>query len=260
MGRGGRVIELVGEIGGKLAERGELFCLELHAGELADSVQQDGDATLAHGGDGGQQLGEAGFGDVDGPDGANGVAVAAVALHPREGQFAGELAGAADEDGDRPGVAAAHLDVAMKDDVQVDGGLILLEQQRTVFADALTAVGGDPGVLLVGKAVELAHGAQGGDDLRDGSGVLGGAGAIQRRGLVRLLQVELWSGGSHGEPPTMLVHEQAYGASEFVVPYPGCAFPAGDWAWRRWCQRAAEPGQGCGSGAFPRRLCRPGRQ
>ena len=49
------------EVGGELAERGELFGLLLHAGDLADAVKQDGDAALAHGGDGEEQSGEATF-------------------------------------------------------------------------------------------------------------------------------------------------------------------------------------------------------
>ena len=48
----------------------------------------------------------------------------------------------------------------------VRGGLVLAEEQaRSSVADALGAVGGEPGVLLFGEAVERSDGAQGGDDL-----------------------------------------------------------------------------------------------
>jgi hypothetical protein len=92
----------VGEVGGELAEGGELLGLHLDAGDLADAIEQDGDAALAHGGDGGEHLREFFLGDVERPDVADGVAVAAVALHAGVGQDAGELADAGDEEGEVP--------------------------------------------------------------------------------------------------------------------------------------------------------------
>ena len=56
LGGGGWVVELVGEVAGELAEGGELFGLLLHAGDLADAVEQGGDAALRHGRDGGEHV------------------------------------------------------------------------------------------------------------------------------------------------------------------------------------------------------------
>ena len=64
---GGGVVELVREIGGEFAEGGELFRLLLHARDLADAVEQDGDAALRHGGDGGEHLGKERLVDVERP-------------------------------------------------------------------------------------------------------------------------------------------------------------------------------------------------
>ena len=66
----------MGEVRGQFAESGELFRLLLHAGDLADAVEEDGDAALRHGWNGGEHVGEHLHGDVDGPERANGVAVA----------------------------------------------------------------------------------------------------------------------------------------------------------------------------------------
>ncbi len=45
-GRGG-IVELVGQVAGQLAERGELFRLLLDAGDFAHAVKQRGDDALA---------------------------------------------------------------------------------------------------------------------------------------------------------------------------------------------------------------------
>ncbi len=56
-----------------------------------------------------------------------------------------------------------------EDDVHVEGGFVFAEDERTVGTDALCTVGGEPGVLVAGEAVELSDGAEGRDDLRQRS-------------------------------------------------------------------------------------------
>src|SRR5260370_21348962 len=90
LGGGGRIIELVREIGGELAEGEELFGLLVHAGEVADAIEQEGDAALADGGDGEEHRGEEILMDVEYPDGAYGAAVGAPGLHAGAGQLSGE--------------------------------------------------------------------------------------------------------------------------------------------------------------------------
>ena len=133
------------EVGGEFAESGELFGLLLHAGDFADAVEQDGDAALAHGGDGEEQSGEEVLMEIERPGLADGEAIAAVGLHAGVGEFAGHLSGAADEEGHGAGVAASDVDLAAEDEVEVDCGLVLAEDEVAIGSDALGAVGGDPG-------------------------------------------------------------------------------------------------------------------
>src|SRR5258708_39164701 len=68
---GGRVVELVGEVRGQLAQGGQLLRLLLHARDLAYAVKQYRDAALGHRGDRGEHLGEGVLVDIETPDGAN---------------------------------------------------------------------------------------------------------------------------------------------------------------------------------------------
>ena len=171
LGGGGGVVELVGEVGGELAEGGEFFRLQLHAGDFADAVEQDGDAALRHGGDGGEHLRELGFGDVERPGVADAVAVAAVALHARVGKQAGELADAGDEEREVAALVAADVDLPGEQDVHAGGRIAFAEEHGSGADFAFDAVLRDPEVFLVGEAVEGFDLAQGRDDL--GGGRLG---------------------------------------------------------------------------------------
>ncbi len=101
LGGGGRVVELVREIGSELTEGDELFGLLVHAGEVADAIQEQSDAALADGWDGAEHLGKEILMDVEHPDGADAAAVCSPGLHAGVGQFSGESGGAADETGHR---------------------------------------------------------------------------------------------------------------------------------------------------------------
>ena len=210
LGGGGGVVELVGEVAGEFAEGGEFFCLLLHAGDFADAIEQGGDAALRHGGDGLEHGGEERLMDGEGPAFADGDAVATVRLHAREGELAGHLAGAADEEGDGAGVAAADLDLTAEDELEAIAGSALKEDDGTVFADELIAVGGEPGVLLVGEAIERRDGTQGLDDLGDGCG------AGRRR------DEELGRAGKQ------------FGIGGEISLGSDLAPPVVAWAWRRW--------------------------
>ncbi len=94
----GRIVHLMREIAGELAECVELFGLLLQAGDFAHAVEQDGDAALRHRGNGSQHLREDGLWKVESPCVGNDIAVAAVGLHAREGQEPGDLSGAADKE------------------------------------------------------------------------------------------------------------------------------------------------------------------
>ena len=127
-GRGG-VVELMGEVGGELAERGELLGLHLHAGDFADTVEQDGDAALSHRGNRGEHVGELLFGDVERPGVADAVAVSAVALHTGVGEKTGELSEAGDEEGDVAALGAADVDLAAQQNVHAGRRVALPEEE-----------------------------------------------------------------------------------------------------------------------------------
>ena len=198
----------MGEIGGELAESVEFFRLLLDAGDFADAVQQNGDAALGHGWDGGEHLGEERVGDIERPDGADCEAFAAVVLHAREGKLAGHGAGAADEESDVACMAAAHLNLAAEDEVHIVGRVVVAEENGAVGADALVAVGREPGVFLFGKAVELGDGAESGDDLRERRGLCGWAGKDWLICLIELLR---------GEQAFVAVHGGHLGSSFCLV-------------------------------------------
>ena len=84
-GRGG-IVELVGEIAGKLAQRTKFFRLLLNARDFADAVKERGDNPLGHGRNGFEHRREVGVVDGEGPDGGNGDALAAECLHARKGE------------------------------------------------------------------------------------------------------------------------------------------------------------------------------
>ena len=163
------------EVGSKLAERGELLGLLLQTRDLANAIEQGRDATLPHGRNGDQHLGEEVLVDVECPRGAHRVTVPAVSLHARVGEFAGHLAGAANEECDRAGLQTPYLDLTFEDEVQIYGGLAFAKDESSVFADTLLAVGGEPGVLLFAETVERSYVAQCGDDFRNGSRFRGGS-------------------------------------------------------------------------------------
>jgi hypothetical protein len=175
LGGGGGVIEFVGEIGSEFAEGGEFFGLLLHAGDLADAVEQDGDAALSHGGDGSEHVGEELFREGESPCGTDGEAVSSPGFHSGERKFSSHLASATDEEAGRTGVAPANLDLAGEDDVHAVAGASLQEEEGAVCADEFGAMGGEPGVVLVAEAIEGWDGAEGFDDSWERRG-LGGLG------------------------------------------------------------------------------------
>ncbi len=201
LGGGGGVVELVGEVGGELAEGGELLGLLLHAGDLADAVEQGGDAALRHRRDGGEHLGEEGLVEVERPGGADGEAVSAVGLHAGEGKLAGHLAGAADQEGWgwRGGGGRGSRP---EDEVEAVAGVAFEEDDGAVIADGLVAVGGEPGVLLFGEAVEGSDGAQSGDDVRKGCGPRGRADEYLRLYLIEWKSCFVATLGCQLEPPS----------------------------------------------------------
>src|SRR5260370_8196198 len=123
LGGGGRIIELVREIGGELAEGEELFGLLVHAREVADAIEQEGDAALADGGDDEEHRGEEILMNVGHPAGANAAAVGSPRLHAGVGQLSGERGGPADEVGDGTGVAAGGKEPSPGNDVHGGGGV-----------------------------------------------------------------------------------------------------------------------------------------
>jgi len=86
-------------------------------------------------------------------------------------------------------------DLSLEDDVHVEGGLVLAEDEGSVGADALCAVGGEPGVLVVGEAVELGDGAEGSDDLGQRRGLGGRSGENRSAGRSGAGEVEAGLGG-----------------------------------------------------------------
>ena len=93
------IVHLVGKISGQLAEGVELFGLLLEAGDFADAIEQNGDAALPHRGHRAKHLGKHLAVEIERPDIGDDVSVSAVGLHAREGKQAGDLAGAANEEG-----------------------------------------------------------------------------------------------------------------------------------------------------------------
>ena len=166
LGRGGWIVQLVREVCGELAQGGELLGLLLHAGYFAGAVQQHGDAALRHRRDCSQHLGEDALVNIETPHRADGIAVATIALHAREGELARHLACAADPQSGGTGVAAAHVNLAHQDEVKLVDGAAFEEDDGTVFACGLGAVRGEPGVFGFGKAIERWNRAQGGDEPR----------------------------------------------------------------------------------------------
>src|ERR1017187_6096953 len=67
LGRGGRVVQFVRQIAGKLAQSVEFFGLLLNAGNFAHAVKQGGDYPLAHGWNSLQHLRENRLGNQQGP-------------------------------------------------------------------------------------------------------------------------------------------------------------------------------------------------
>ncbi len=108
--------------------------------------------------------------DIEAPDGANAVAIAAVGLHAGVGESSGHLTGAADPEDSGAGVAAADLNLSHQDEVELVDGVAFEEDDGPVFTDTLAAVRGQPGVLRLSEAIEGRNGAQGGDELRKRSG------------------------------------------------------------------------------------------
>ncbi len=115
LGGRGRVIELVGEVGGELAQCAEFFALLLDAGNFANAVEEGGDDALAEGGDGGQHLRKYGFVKDEAPTLLCGESLASVTGHARVGEQAGHLAAAADEEGHGAGARTADVELALED-------------------------------------------------------------------------------------------------------------------------------------------------
>ena len=139
---GGWVVELVREIGGELAKRVELFRLLFHTRDFADSIHHRRDDTLRHGRDGSKHRREEALVNLKRPAGSDGVAIAAVGLHAREGELAGHCASAADPHGHGAAIVAAHVDLTFEDEDHAVSGTTFSEDHGAVFADALFAVGG----------------------------------------------------------------------------------------------------------------------
>src|ERR1700733_5864567 len=167
LGRGGRVVQLMAEVRGEFAEGVEFFRLLLNAGDLADPIEQHGDAALAHGGDGGEHLGEQSVGNVERPDRTETEALTAIVLHTREGKLAGHRACTPDEQSDIASMTSAHLHLAAQNKVHIVRGVIVTEEDGAVGTDSLRAMSRKPCVLFFGQAIELSDGAESGDDLRD---------------------------------------------------------------------------------------------
>ena len=144
LGRGGRIVQLVSQVAGQLAQGGELLGLLLDAGHLADPVEEHRDHPLGHGGDGLEHLREERFGNEQRPHIGDGKSLAAGSLHARERQQAGYLTGAADEQGHGTAVLAAHMDFAPEDKDHPLGGRALLEENVAGVGDVLLAMAGQP--------------------------------------------------------------------------------------------------------------------
>ncbi len=164
----------MGEVGGELAEGGQLFGLHLNAGDFADAVEQDGDAALRHGRDGGQHLGKQFSGDVERPDLADGVAGAAVAFHAGVGQQAGDLAHAGDEEGDVAALRAADVHLAAQHDVHPHGGVAFAEHQGIRVRLCARGRARRARDSLGPPCLERGNLAQGGYDLGDRTSALRG--------------------------------------------------------------------------------------
>ena len=173
-GRGG-VVQLVRQVSGELAERGKLLRLHFHARDLADAAQQNGHAALGHGRDGLQHVGENVFGNFQDPDVADGVAGAAVPLHARVGEQAGELAGTGDKEGDGAAGGAPDVHLSAEHDAHGRGRCVLVEENGAGAGLALYSVTREPKVFIVGETFEGPDAAQGLCDLM-------GRGGDRRRG------------------------------------------------------------------------------
>ncbi len=92
--------------------------------------------------------------NLERPAGSDGVAITAVGLHARKGELAGHGTGAADPQRHGAAVVAAHVNLTLEDEDHAVGWAAFSEDHRAIFADALFAVGGEPAILVFGKAVE----------------------------------------------------------------------------------------------------------
>ena len=194
---GGGIVELVRQIAGELAEGGKLFRLLLDARDLADAVEERGDDSLGHGGNGREHLREERAVDEQRPHGRDGESLAAVALHAREGQHAGHLSGAADEERHRAAVLAAHVNLALEDEDHVLGRSAFFEQDVAGIGHVFLAVTGEPHAFLEGQAVEGADVLEGVGDFfgRCGSRRCDNGGGKHAGDLRVLRQDSRWADG-----------------------------------------------------------------
>jgi len=94
-------------------------------------------------------------------------------------------------------------DLSPENDVHVEGGLVLSEDEGSVGAYALCAVGGEPRVLGLGEAVERGDGAEGRDDLGQWRGFRRRGGddrGADRRGAGEIEEVEAGLSGDFVPP------------------------------------------------------------
>ncbi len=176
---GGRVVEFVGQVAGEFTERGELFSLLLDAGYFAHAVEQRGDYALGHGRDGLKHLRKDGLGNDERPDRRDGEALPAVGLHAREGEYAGHLSCAADEQGHGATMLAADMNLAFEDKDHVLGRGAFFKEDIAGVGDELLAVASEPEAVFKGQAMERADAFEGLGDLfgrrgQDGRGDGGG--------------------------------------------------------------------------------------
>ena len=125
LGRRGRVVELVGEIAGEFAEGERFLRLLVHAGEVADAVEEERDATLPDGRNGDEHCREEVLVDVEYPDGTGAEGCSAPGLHAGVGELAGDESSAAHEESDGAGLAAVHVDLTAENEGEVMRGLHL---------------------------------------------------------------------------------------------------------------------------------------
>jgi len=82
--------------------------------------------------------------DQQSPDRADSVALASVALHARERQYAGHLPGAANEQRHGTAVLTPHMDLALEQQDHVLGRGAFFKESFALTGDALLAVAGQP--------------------------------------------------------------------------------------------------------------------